>query len=72
MRYNVSYDPLGTVPNAPLASDPGEELQPTILSMILMHGGHIKRGERHFRLKNPKLIQLYLYFIVAYISHSLL
>ena len=49
MRYNVAYDPLGTVHNAPITSAPGEELHPPILSILSIHGGHIKRGDRQVR-----------------------
>ena len=28
MVYNVARNPIGTVPNAPLASDPGKETHP--------------------------------------------
>ena len=49
MRYNVAYDPLGTVHNAPITSAPGEEPHPPVLSMLSMHGGHIKRGDRQVR-----------------------
>ena len=41
--YNISHNQLGTVPNVQLASDMGKELQPLILSMIVMHGGQVKR-----------------------------
>ena len=49
MRYNEARDPLETVPNAPLASAPGEEIHPLILSMLVMHGGRVIRGERQVR-----------------------
>ena len=42
-RYDVARNPLGTVPNAPLASAPGKELHPPKLRMLAMYGGHIKR-----------------------------
>ena len=42
-RYNVAHNPLGTVPNAPLASAPGKELHPPILSMLAMHGCQVKK-----------------------------
>ena len=42
-RYKLARNPLGTVPNAPLASDQGKELHPPILSMMEMHGGQVKK-----------------------------
>ena len=42
-RYKVARNPLGTVPNAPLASAPGKEFHPPTLSMLEMHGGQVKR-----------------------------
>ena len=42
-RYNGARNPLGTVPNAPLASVPGKELHPPILSKLEIHGGQVKR-----------------------------
>ena len=44
--YKVTRNPLGTVPNKPLASAPGKELHPQILSMLAMHGGQVKREKR--------------------------
>ena len=44
MRYiNVVLNPLGTVPNAPLASDPVKEFHPPILRILVMHGVQVKR-----------------------------
>ena len=43
MVYDVAHNPKGTVPNAPLASDPGKELHPPILITLAIHGGHFKR-----------------------------
>ena len=40
-RYNVAHNPLGTVPNSPLASAPGRELHPPILSILSMNGGQV-------------------------------
>ena len=45
-RYNVARNPLGTVPNAPLASAPSKELHPPILRMLVMHGGQVNRERR--------------------------
>ena len=42
MGYNVAFNPIGTVTNAPLASAPGNELHPLILSMLVIHGGQVK------------------------------
>ena len=41
--YNVARNPLWTVHNVPLASDPGKELYPLILSMLEIHGVQFKR-----------------------------
>ena len=43
MGYNVSRNPIGTVPNALLASATGKELHPLILIMLEIHGGQVKR-----------------------------
>ena len=43
MGYNLSRNPIGVVANAPLASAPGKELHPQILSMLAIHGGQVKR-----------------------------
>ena len=40
---NVARNSLGTVPNAPLASDPGKEYHPPILGMLGAHGCQVKR-----------------------------
>ena len=53
-RYKVARNPLGTVPNAPLASGTGKELYPPTLSMIWIHGGQVKRdreGERNLQYR---------------------
>ena len=42
-RYNVAHNPLGTVPNVPLASAPGKELYPLILIILAIHGVQVKR-----------------------------
>ena len=39
MGYNVARNPIGTVPNALLASDPSKELHPPKLSTIEIHEG---------------------------------
>ena len=39
MGYNVARNPIGMVPNAPLASATGKELHPLILSKLVIHGG---------------------------------
>ena len=51
-RYNVARNPLGTVPNAPLASAPGKELHPPILSMLAIHGGQVKRERERDRKRD--------------------
>ena len=51
-RYNVAHNPLGTVPNAPLASAPGKELHPPILSMLAIHGGQVKRERERDRKRD--------------------
>ena len=43
MGYNVARNPIGTVPDVPLASDPGKEPHPPILSKLAIHGLQIKR-----------------------------
>ena len=43
MGYNVERNPIGTVPNAPLASAPGKKLHPSILSTLAIHVGQVKR-----------------------------
>ena len=42
-RYKVSRNPLGLVPNAPLASALGKEFCPLTFSMLEVHGGQVKR-----------------------------
>ena len=42
MGYNVSRNPIGTVTNAPIASTPGKELHPPILSTLAIQGGQVK------------------------------
>ena len=49
LRYNVARNPIGMVPNAPLASDTVQELHPPILGMLEIHGGQFK-------------IEIYIYF----------
>ena len=41
--YNLSRNPTFTVPNEPLASDPGKELHSPILSKLSIYGGQVKR-----------------------------
>ena len=41
MGYNVAHKPIVTVPNVLLASTPGKEIQPLILSMIVINGGQV-------------------------------
>ena len=43
MGYNVARNPIGVVPNAPLASDLGKDLHPPILSTIAIDGCQVKR-----------------------------
>ena len=43
MGYNVARNPIGTVPNALLASDPSKELHPPKLSTIEIHEGQVKK-----------------------------
>ena len=38
---NVARNPIGTVPNAPLASAPGKEFHPPILGTLEIHGGQV-------------------------------
>ena len=42
IRHNVSRNPIGMVPNVPLASDLGKESHPPILITLDMHGGQVK------------------------------
>ena len=42
MGYNLVRNPIGTVSNAPLASAPGKELHPPILSTLEINGGQVK------------------------------
>ena len=42
MGYNVARNPIGTVPNAPLAFATGKEPQPPILRTLVIHGGQVK------------------------------
>ena len=46
MGDNVARKPIGMVHNAPLASAMGKELQPLILSTLVIHGGQVKRERR--------------------------
>ena len=43
MRYEVARNPLGTVTNAPLASDMVKELRPQKLIMLEINGFQVKR-----------------------------
>ena len=43
MGYNVAHKPIGTVPNALLASALGNEHHPLILSTLAIHGGQVNR-----------------------------
>ena len=43
MIYNAARNPIGTVPNMPLASAPGKEIHPPILIILAIHGGQVKR-----------------------------
>ena len=46
MGYNLACNPIGMVHNMPLDSDLGKELQPLILSTVIIHGGQVKRERR--------------------------
>ena len=54
MGYYVARNSLGTVPNPALASDPGKEFFPPILSILVMQGFKIKRE----RISTANLILL--------------
>ena len=41
MGYNLVRNPIGTVLNSTLASAPGKEIHPPILSMLVIHGGQV-------------------------------
>ena len=43
MGDNAARNPIGMVHNAPLASALGKELQPLILSTLVIQGGQVKR-----------------------------
>ena len=47
MIYNLARNPIGTVPNALLASASGKELHPPILITPAIHGGQVKRERVH-------------------------
>ena len=51
MGYNVARNPIGMVPNAPLASAPGKELHPPILITIALNGGQVKREREYINKK---------------------
>ena len=46
MGYNVARIPIGTIPNAPLASAMGKKFHTPILRMLDIHGGQVKKRER--------------------------
>ena len=46
MGDNLARNPIGMVNNEPLASAPGKELHPVILSTLVIHGGQVKRERR--------------------------
>ena len=43
MKYNVGHNPIETVPNAPLASAMGKELNPQLLRTLAIHKIKFKR-----------------------------
>ena len=43
MGYNVARNPMGTFPNAPIASDLGKKLHPPILSTLSIQGVQVQR-----------------------------
>ena len=44
------------MPNVPLASAPGKELHPPILSILDMHGGHFKRDKRGEIVESKRVV----------------
>ena len=46
MGYNAARNPIGTVPNAPLASSPGKKLHPLIDITLEINVGQVKREIR--------------------------
>ena len=46
MGDNLARKPIGMLHHVPLASAPVKELQPLILSTLVIHGGEIKRDRR--------------------------
>ena len=61
MGDNVARNPIGMVHNVPLASAPGKELQPLMLSMLVIHRGHIKRDRRERFIG-----KIYIFVIIRY------
>ena len=53
IRHNVTRNPKGTVPNAPLASAPGNEFHPPILISLALHGGKVQKEIRLTGANNP-------------------
>ena len=47
MGYNVAYNPIGALPNGPIASAPVKELHLLVLSIIVIHGGQVNRERRY-------------------------
>ena len=43
MKYNVAHNPIGMVPNAPLASASGKKPHPPILRKIEIYGGQVNK-----------------------------
>ena len=52
---NLSCNPIGKVPNAPLSSAPGKEYHPLILGKIGAHGGQVKREISGLEVTNQEI-----------------
>ena len=52
MGYNVAPNLIGMVSNAPLASAPGKELHPPVLSTLVIHGGQVKIYRERYNKKS--------------------
>ena len=53
MGYNVARNPIGTVPNEPLASARGKELHPPIFITLVIHGVQDNRERERYQFIRP-------------------
>ena len=56
--YNVASNPMQTAPNALIASAPGKEIHPPILSMPVIHGGQVSI---YIQRENIEVFAEYIY-----------